>query len=133
LRERARESEGPTIDKTREREKERERERERESSSFPAPYFTHWYIMDLCTYHDNMARAGRVIMVHKSIMLQFVKFCLFRFGQLNMVISIQKIVWALKGIPKHDNRRKEGEKCNFLIFFDGYRVICFSISLLGKL
>jgi hypothetical protein len=56
---RARES-----DRTREREREKERERETEreidtqSSSLLPPYFTNWYIMDLCTIIMQPARAA---------------------------------------------------------------------------
>jgi hypothetical protein len=48
---RARESE-------RAREREREREREIKSSSLLPPYFTNWYIMDLCSIIMQPARAA---------------------------------------------------------------------------
>jgi hypothetical protein len=65
-------------------------------------------------YYHNAARAGRIMIVRKSIMHQFVKFCILRFGQLNVVGSGQKFVWGPREILQHDYRRK---KVKIAIFF----------------
>jgi hypothetical protein len=41
-----------------------------------------------------------------------VKFCILRFGQLNVVGSGQKIVWGPRAIPQHDYRRKKVKNYN---------------------
>jgi hypothetical protein len=59
----------------------------------------------------NAACAGSIMIVHKSIMHKFVKFCILHFVKHSRIGT--KIMWHSKGMPKHDYHETSKTKCNF--------------------